>query len=82
MFRHAQSHILKQILGKVVVKRSVMKKWNPSSWQEMNASQQANYPDENQLSNAVDELKLLPPIVTSWDVDKLDLKEKKLEEFI
>ena len=48
-----------------------MKKWNPNSWQEMNASQQANYPDENQLSEAVEELKLLPPIVTSWEVDKL-----------
>ena len=48
-----------------------MKKWNPNSWQEMNASQQANYPDENQLSKAVKELKLLPPIVTSWEVDKL-----------
>ena len=37
----------------------------------MNASQQATYPDENQLNQAVSDLSQLPPIVTSWEVDKL-----------
>ena len=37
----------------------------------MNASQQATYPDTNQLNQAVSDLSQLPPIVTSWEVDKL-----------
>ena len=37
----------------------------------MNASQQATYPDANQLNRAVLDLSQLPPIVTSWEVDKL-----------
>ena len=47
------------------------KNWSPDSWQKMNASQQATYPDANQLNRAVSDLSQLPPIVTSWEVDKL-----------
>lgn len=45
--------------------------WDPTSWQNMEASQQANYPDQDKLDAAVSDLKKLPPIVTSWEVDKL-----------
>ncbi len=45
--------------------------WDPSTWESMNASQQATYPDQDKLEEAVSELKKLPPIVTSWEVDKL-----------
>ncbi len=45
--------------------------WEPTSWQALNAAQQANYPDEKHLAEVVAELKKLPPIVTSWEVDKL-----------
>ena len=45
--------------------------WHPASWQALTAAQQANYPDSAALDRAVDELSRLPPIVTSWEVDRL-----------
>ena len=48
--------------------------WQPASWQSREAKQQANYPDQAALSEALDELSGLPPLVTSWEI--LSLKEQ------
>ena len=45
--------------------------WHPTSWQKMQAAQQATYPDVAALDRAVDDLSRLPPLVTSWEVDAL-----------
>ena len=44
------------------------KSWQPGSWQEREAKQQASYSDENELRIALDELSTLPPLVTSWEI--------------
>jgi len=45
--------------------------WNPASWQSRNALQQPAYDDAVSLNGAVAELSRLPPIVVSWEVEKL-----------
>jgi 3-deoxy-7-phosphoheptulonate synthase len=45
--------------------------WRPESWQQKPAVQQPNYPDAASLSDAVEALRRLPPLVTSWEVDAL-----------
>ena len=54
-------------MSKTIVKTE----WHPASWQSHPASQQAAYPDKAALERAVAELGRLPPITTSWEVDKL-----------
>jgi len=50
------------------------KDWRPDSWQSREAKQQANYPDQQALQTALDELSGLPPLVTSWEI--LSLREQ------
>lgn len=45
--------------------------WTPDGWQEKPAVQQPNYPDAGALARAVEDLRQLPPLVTSWEVDAL-----------
>ena len=45
--------------------------WSPTSWQQKEARQQADYPDEAALQTALRELRSLPPLVTSWEIDAL-----------
>ncbi len=45
--------------------------WWPTSWQTRPALQQPKYSDSQALARAVDELSLLPPLVTSWEVNEL-----------
>jgi 3-deoxy-7-phosphoheptulonate synthase len=45
--------------------------WSPTSWQTRRATQQPVYPDAAALSRSVGELSRLPPLVTSWEVEKL-----------
>jgi len=45
--------------------------WNPESWQDFNALQQASYPDENALQHVLGQLSQLPPLVTSWEINTL-----------
>lgn len=45
--------------------------WNPETWQTRTAVQQPQYPDEATLRRALAELSLLPPLVTSWEVNAL-----------
>ena len=46
-------------------------KWHPTSWQSLPATQQPTYPDKQVLERVISELSCLPPIVTSWEIDKL-----------
>jgi 3-deoxy-7-phosphoheptulonate synthase len=45
--------------------------WHPASWQGRKAQQQPSYDDPEALARAVAELARLPPIVVSWEVEKL-----------
>ena len=45
--------------------------WQPTSWQACKAQQQPVYVDAAQLERAVADLARLPPIVVSWEIDKL-----------
>jgi 3-deoxy-7-phosphoheptulonate synthase len=49
----------------------VMKNWSITSWRSFSYQQTASYPDENQLLRVVDQLSLLPPLVTSGEVKNL-----------
>ncbi len=51
--------------------------WAPDSWQNFSALQQANYPDQEALTRALEKLSDLPPLVTSWEI--LSLREQIAE---
>jgi 3-deoxy-7-phosphoheptulonate synthase len=53
---------------------SVDETWQPDTWQRKVALQQPDYPDQQELQAALDELSALPPLVTSWEI--LSLKEQ------
>jgi len=48
-----------------------MSEWSPSSWRERPASQQPTYPDQDHLDRTIGELSALPPLVTSWEIERL-----------
>ncbi|MCX7050637.1 MAG: 3-deoxy-7-phosphoheptulonate synthase, partial [Proteobacteria bacterium] len=45
--------------------------WRPDSWQSFPARQQPNYRDRAALDAAVAQLSRLPPVVVSWEVERL-----------
>jgi 3-deoxy-7-phosphoheptulonate synthase len=45
--------------------------WAPDSWQQKPAAQQPQYPDPKALTNALAHLAMLPPLVTSWEIENL-----------
>jgi 3-deoxy-7-phosphoheptulonate synthase len=45
--------------------------WTPSSWRGRPARQQPEYPDPVRLAAVAGELASLPPLVTSWEVERL-----------
>ena len=45
--------------------------WTPQSWRSYPALQQADYPDPVALESVLDELRQLPPLVTSWEIMRL-----------
>jgi len=48
-----------------------MSEWSPSSWSQRPANQQPTYPDAHRLNCAISELSALPPLVTSWEIERL-----------
>jgi 3-deoxy-7-phosphoheptulonate synthase len=42
--------------------------WAPASWRARPAQQLPRYPDEAALHSTLDELRALPPLVTSWEI--------------
>jgi 3-deoxy-7-phosphoheptulonate synthase len=45
--------------------------WAPDSWQSKAAAQQAVYPDAAAVARVTDEMRRLPPLVTSWEIETL-----------
>lgn len=45
--------------------------WTPDSWQSRVAKQQPVYDDDAEVSSVLNNLAALPPLVTAWEVDKL-----------
>jgi 3-deoxy-7-phosphoheptulonate synthase len=45
--------------------------WSPTSWKNFSASQQPTYSDQSALDTVLGQLRRLPPLVTSWEIDNL-----------
>jgi 3-deoxy-7-phosphoheptulonate synthase len=45
--------------------------WQPTSWQSRPLTQQPVYPDPAALEDTLGKLALLPPLVTSWEIEAL-----------
>jgi 3-deoxy-7-phosphoheptulonate synthase len=45
--------------------------WSPESWKSKPEAQRVAYDDEAALAQAVGELRAMPPLVTSWEVERL-----------
>ncbi|GMV26813.1 MAG: phospho-2-dehydro-3-deoxyheptonate aldolase [Phycisphaerae bacterium] len=45
--------------------------WSPDSWRACRQEQAIPYPDEPALTRAVARLSSLPPLVTSWEIERL-----------
>lgn len=45
--------------------------WNPLSWNSKQIEQLPEYPDTGKLQDAFNELKSLPPLITSWEIEAL-----------
>ena len=45
--------------------------WHPASWRSRKAQQQPAYDDPAALERVVSDLARLPPVVVSWEIDKL-----------
>jgi 3-deoxy-7-phosphoheptulonate synthase len=48
--------------------------WSPDSWRARPALHQPSYPDLAAVDRAVDALRALPPLVTSWEIERLKQK--------
>jgi 3-deoxy-7-phosphoheptulonate synthase len=48
-----------------------MMMWAPDSWTSKPAGQQPSYPDQEALTSTVEQLAALPPLVTSWEIERL-----------
>jgi 3-deoxy-7-phosphoheptulonate synthase len=48
-----------------------LSEWSPDSWRVYSALQQPKYPDPSALERVLNELRRLPPLVTSWEVENL-----------
>ncbi|MFD0737692.1 class II 3-deoxy-7-phosphoheptulonate synthase [Lysobacter koreensis] len=53
------------------------REWTTTSWRERPALQLPQYPDAGELASALQELRGLPPLVTSWEI--LALKQQLAE---
>jgi 3-deoxy-7-phosphoheptulonate synthase len=51
--------------------------WTPGSWRGRTALQQPEYPDAVAFARTLDELRQLPPLVTSWEI--VSLREQMAE---
>src|SRR6185295_16799666 len=45
--------------------------WEPDSWRQLPALQQPEYADLAEVERVLGELRLLPPLITSWEVAQL-----------
>ncbi|MCB9779218.1 MAG: 3-deoxy-7-phosphoheptulonate synthase [Alphaproteobacteria bacterium] len=52
-------------------KQNALSDWSPDSWRSKPAEQQVEYDDDAELHAALDQIRVFPPIVTSWEVERL-----------
>jgi len=52
----------------------IQENWTPTSWQEKPVRQLPDYPNKAELEESFETLKSLPPLVTSWEIEKLKNK--------
>ncbi|MGF1671088.1 MAG: 3-deoxy-7-phosphoheptulonate synthase class II [Balneolaceae bacterium] len=52
--------------------------WHPLSWSNKKIEQLPPYPDTGKLQEVYDQLKYLPPLITSWEIDVLKEKLAKV----
>ncbi|MBX3376311.1 MAG: 3-deoxy-7-phosphoheptulonate synthase [Phycisphaeraceae bacterium] len=45
--------------------------WTPDSWRGLPNAQEVPYPDREALDAALEKLRSLPPLVTSWEIERL-----------
>ncbi|MBX3418964.1 MAG: 3-deoxy-7-phosphoheptulonate synthase [Pirellulaceae bacterium] len=45
--------------------------WHPGTWRKKPAMQQPHYADPERLQSAIERLRRLPPLVTSWEIESL-----------
>jgi len=45
--------------------------WKPDSWSSYEAKQQATYPNKEHLDDVLSRLSILPPLVSSWEIESL-----------
>jgi 3-deoxy-7-phosphoheptulonate synthase len=45
--------------------------WSPTSWQGKPAGQQVRYDDPDAVASVVEQMGQLPPLVTSWEIERL-----------
>lgn len=45
--------------------------WSPLSWQSKPVAQALEYPDQGELNRVLEKLQSLPPLVTSWEIERL-----------
>lgn len=55
-------------------------RWSPDSWRSKEAAQQVSYADPSALDAAVARLRSLPPLVTSWEVERLKAQIAEAQE--
>ena len=57
-----------------------MDNWSLDSWKSFHAKQQPQYEDQQELEEVVSCLKTLPPLVTSWEVERLKTQIQHAQE--
>jgi 3-deoxy-7-phosphoheptulonate synthase len=56
------------------MKEKELENWTPTSWLNKSVKQLPAYPNKDHLREVFEDLKNMPPLVTSWEIEKL--KEK------
>ena len=57
-----------------------LEQWAPDSWRAKTATQLPQYPDQQELAKVSAELRLLPPLVTSWEIIRLKQQLAEAQE--
>lgn len=57
-----------------------MSEWTPASWQAKPARQQPTYPDTDRMESILAQIRALPPLVTSWEVEQLKAQLAEAQE--
>ncbi len=58
-------------MSEPIGKPAASEQWSPSSWKTKLAEQQPVYQDQRSLTEVVEQLAKLPPLVTSWEIETL-----------